>query len=34
LPHGIGVLHLVDGDVYRTFPPYQVDMGRGVDARY
>ena len=34
LCNGIGVLYLVDGDVYRTFPPYQVDMGWGVDARY
>jgi len=34
LRNGIGVLHLVDGDVYRTFPPYKVDMAWGVDARY
>ena len=34
LPNGIGVLYLMDGNVYRTFPSYEIDLAWSVDARY
>lgn len=34
LPHGIGVLHLMDSNVHRTFPSYEIDLAWSVDARY
>ena len=34
LPVGISELYLVDGNIYRDFPPYGLYLAWGVDARY